>query len=196
MVTIGGSVGELASDRLAHHWPAEPRVDQRRPWPLPGGSLFDRAPARERGIASIRHFEQEYHLPDRERTSNPSTVKARRCSTDVTPHPSHKSAARTETGSQTVRQCMSDLPAYVPPSNWTTYSPCPLQHKAHPMIRLPSGRRIVAIAALVVVAAALCWISWRAGSPLLSGIRNYDVTSEILRLNPKPHGASPKTKVP
>ena len=51
------------------------------------------------------------------------------------------------------------------------------------------------IAALLLVAAALCWISWRAGSPLMSGIRKYDVVSEILRFNPKPRGA-PKTKVP
>jgi hypothetical protein len=63
------------------------------------------------------------------------------------------------------------------------------------MIRLPSGRRIVAFAALVVVAAALCWISWRAGSPLLSEIRDYDVRSEILRLQKRPRG-TPVIKVP
>jgi hypothetical protein len=57
------------------------------------------------------------------------------------------------------------------------------------------GSREWAIAALLVVAAALCWISWRAGSPLMSGIRDYDVVSEILRLNQKPRGA-PVTKVP
>jgi hypothetical protein len=51
------------------------------------------------------------------------------------------------------------------------------------------------IAALLVVTSVLCWISWRAGSPLVSGIRKYDVASEILRLNPKPRGA-PKIKVP
>jgi hypothetical protein len=62
-------------------------------------------------------------------------------------------------------------------------------------IDAPRRSREWAVAALLVVAAALCWISWRAGSPLMSGIRKYDVVSEILRLNPKPRGA-PKTKVP
>ena len=51
------------------------------------------------------------------------------------------------------------------------------------------------IAALLVVAAALCWISWRAGSPLVSGIRDFDVKSEILRLQKRPRG-TPVIKVP
>jgi hypothetical protein len=60
---------------------------------------------------------------------------------------------------------------------------------------MPRSSREWVIAALLVVAAALCWISWRAGSPLMSGIRDYDVVSEILRLNQKPRGA-PATRVP
>jgi hypothetical protein len=62
-------------------------------------------------------------------------------------------------------------------------------------IDAPRRSREWVVAALLVVAAALCWISWRAGSPLMSGIRKYDVVSEILRLNQKPRGA-PKTKMP
>ena len=37
-----------------------------------------------------------------------------------------------------------------------------------------SGLREWVIAALLVVARALCWISWRVGSPLLSGIRDVE----------------------
>jgi hypothetical protein len=62
-------------------------------------------------------------------------------------------------------------------------------------IDAPRRSREWVVAALLVNAAALCWISWRAGSPLMSGIRKYDVVSEILRLNQKPRGA-PKTKMP
>jgi hypothetical protein len=51
------------------------------------------------------------------------------------------------------------------------------------------------IALLLVVAAALCWISWRVGSPLISGIRDYDVTTEILGLQKRPRGA-PMIRVP
>jgi hypothetical protein len=50
------------------------------------------------------------------------------------------------------------------------------------------------IAALLAVAAALCWISWRAGSPLLSGIRDFDVKNELLNLKGPP--ATPVFKVP
>ncbi len=45
-----------------------------------------------------------------------------------------------------------------------------------------SGLREWVIAALLVVAGALCWISWRVGSPLLSGIRDVDVELELKNL--------------
>jgi hypothetical protein len=51
------------------------------------------------------------------------------------------------------------------------------------------------IAALLVVAAALCWISWRAGSPLVAGIRKYDVVAELMRLTRKGKGA-PVVRMP
>jgi hypothetical protein len=51
------------------------------------------------------------------------------------------------------------------------------------------------IAALLVIAVALCWTSWRFGSPLMSGIRNFDVTSEIMRLHKRP-GGGPAFKMP
>jgi hypothetical protein len=51
-----------------------------------------------------------------------------------------------------------------------------------------------AIAALLVLAAALCWISWRIGSPLLSGIRNVDVELELRNLQAPP--ATPIFRVP
>jgi hypothetical protein len=57
------------------------------------------------------------------------------------------------------------------------------------------GSREWVIALLLVVAAALCWISWRVGSPLISGIRDYDVATEIMRLQKRPRGA-PMIRVP
>jgi hypothetical protein len=55
-------------------------------------------------------------------------------------------------------------------------------------IAAPRRSKEWVIAALLVVAAALCWISWRTGSPLVSGIRDFDVKSEILRLQKRPPG--------
>ena len=52
-----------------------------------------------------------------------------------------------------------------------------------------------AIAALLVITTALCWISWHAGSPLMSGIRDYNVAAEILRLTRKGQGG-PVVKMP
>ena len=49
------------------------------------------------------------------------------------------------------------------------------------------------IAALLVVAAALCWISWRIGSPMLSVLRDVDVELEIKNLQGP--SATPITKV-
>ena len=62
-------------------------------------------------------------------------------------------------------------------------------------INAPRRSREWLIAALLVVAVALCWISWRAGSPLMSVIRDYDVKSEILRLHKRP-GGGPDFKMP
>jgi hypothetical protein len=59
----------------------------------------------------------------------------------------------------------------------------------------PRRSREWAIATLIVVAAALCWISWRAGSPLMSGIRKYDVVAELMRLTRKGKGA-PVVRMP
>jgi hypothetical protein len=42
--------------------------------------------------------------------------------------------------------------------------------------------RTVAIVAVVLAATALCWLSWRAGSPLLDGIRAIDVELELRNL--------------
>ena len=63
------------------------------------------------------------------------------------------------------------------------------------IVDAPRRSREWVIAALLVVAAALCWISWRAGSPLMSGIRDYDVVAEILRLHKRPRG-TPMFRVP
>jgi hypothetical protein len=49
------------------------------------------------------------------------------------------------------------------------------------MAKKKPGSREWVIAALLVVAAALCWISWRVGSPLMSGIRDVDVMFELIR---------------
>ena len=51
------------------------------------------------------------------------------------------------------------------------------------------------IAATIVVSVALCWISWRAGSPLMSGIREHDVVAELMRLTRKGKGA-PVVRMP
>jgi hypothetical protein len=51
------------------------------------------------------------------------------------------------------------------------------------------------IAALLVLVVATCWISWHAGSPLVAGIREYDVVAELMRLTRKGKGA-PVVKVP
>ena len=51
------------------------------------------------------------------------------------------------------------------------------------------------IAALLVLAVATCWISWRAGSPLVAGIRDHDVVAELMRLTRKGKGA-PVVKMP
>ena len=59
----------------------------------------------------------------------------------------------------------------------------------------PRSLKEWAIAALVVITAALCWISWRAGSPLMSGIRKYDVVAELMRLTRKGKGA-PVVRMP
>ena len=59
----------------------------------------------------------------------------------------------------------------------------------------PRRSREWAIATLIVVAAALCWISWRAGSPLMSGIREYNVVAELMRLTRKGKGA-PVVRMP
>jgi hypothetical protein len=42
--------------------------------------------------------------------------------------------------------------------------------------------KTVAIVAVVLAAAALCCLSWRAGSPLLDGIRAIDVELELRNL--------------
>jgi hypothetical protein len=55
-------------------------------------------------------------------------------------------------------------------------------------IDAPRRSREWAVAQLLVVAAALFWISWRVGSPLMSGICDFDVKSEILRLQKRPPG--------
>ncbi len=57
------------------------------------------------------------------------------------------------------------------------------------------GLKEWAIATLLVVAAALCWISWRAGSPLVAGIREYDVVAELMRLTRKGKGG-PVVRMP
>ena len=57
-----------------------------------------------------------------------------------------------------------------------------------------SGLREWVIAALLVVAGALCWISWRVGSPLLSGIRDVDVELELKNLQVP--SATPVLKAP
>jgi hypothetical protein len=56
------------------------------------------------------------------------------------------------------------------------------------------GSREWVIAALLMLAAALCWISWRAGSPLLSGVRAFDVEAELK--NFQGARATPVFKVP
>ena len=43
--------------------------------------------------------------------------------------------------------------------------------------------------------ARMAWISWRAGSPLMSGIRKYDVAAELMRLTKKGKGA-PVVRMP
>jgi hypothetical protein len=50
-----------------------------------------------------------------------------------------------------------------------------------PMVRLPSSRTMT-IAALLLVAVALWWISWRVGSPMMSAIRTFDVEGELKNL--------------
>ena len=57
------------------------------------------------------------------------------------------------------------------------------------------GSREWAIATLLVITTALCWISWRAGSPLVAGIREYDVVAELMRLTRKGKGG-PVVRMP
>ena len=51
------------------------------------------------------------------------------------------------------------------------------------------------IATLLVLSVALCWISWRAGSPFVAGIREYDVVAELMRLTRKGKGP-PAVRMP
>jgi len=58
----------------------------------------------------------------------------------------------------------------------------------------PRRSREWLIAVLLLAAVALCWISWRAGSPLLSTIRNIDVKDELQNLQGSQ--AAPLIRVP
>ena len=54
------------------------------------------------------------------------------------------------------------------------------------MTRLPTTRiqRTAAIVALLVIATALCWLSWLGGSPLLDKIRDIDPKATFQILHP------------
>jgi hypothetical protein len=59
-------------------------------------------------------------------------------------------------------------------------------------LRQLASRKTVSIVALLVVAAALCWISWRAGSPALDRVR-YEATTQAAMLSKlKLPGTAPK----
>jgi hypothetical protein len=64
---------------------------------------------------------------------------------------------------------------------------CPIRQSSTLKAIMPRQQKIPgssewAIAVLLVVAGALCWISWRIGSPMLSGIRDVDIKEELLNL--------------
>jgi hypothetical protein len=46
-------------------------------------------------------------------------------------------------------------------------------------LRLATNRKTLVIAALLAIATALAWGSWRVGSPLMTAIRNTDVELEL-----------------
>ena len=46
-------------------------------------------------------------------------------------------------------------------------------------LRSATNNRALVVVTLLAVATALCWISWRVGSPLMTTIRNTDVELEL-----------------
>jgi small neutral amino acid transporter SnatA (MarC family) len=62
-------------------------------------------------------------------------------------------------------------------------------------LRTATNKKTLVVVTLLLVATALCWLSWRVGSPLMTTIRNTDVELE-LRNELEGLSATPMYKAP